>query len=65
MHRNLILKVSKQLCWQTSLIRLSSSQNTAPKKTCLFDFHVEQGGKMVDFAGWHMPVQYKNLGIQV
>ena len=28
------------------------------KKTLLHDRHVELGAKMVDFAGWHMPVQY-------
>ncbi|UWP93961.1 glycine cleavage system aminomethyltransferase GcvT (plasmid) [Aliiroseovarius crassostreae] len=30
----------------------------APKRTPLYDLHVELGGKMVDFAGWDMPVQY-------
>jgi len=29
------------------------------KKTCLYDFHVKNGGKMVNFAGFSMPVQYK------
>ncbi|OED50219.1 glycine cleavage system protein T [Rhodobacteraceae bacterium (ex Bugula neritina AB1)] len=29
-----------------------------PKLTPLYDLHVELGGKMVDFAGWDMPVQY-------
>ena len=29
-----------------------------PKRTALYDLHVELGGKMVDFAGWEMPVQY-------
>jgi aminomethyltransferase len=33
-----------------------------PKRTPLYDLHVELGGKMVDFAGWEMPVQYP-LGI--
>ncbi|MGB5583755.1 MAG: glycine cleavage system aminomethyltransferase GcvT [Gammaproteobacteria bacterium] len=28
------------------------------KKTVLYDKHVEYGGKMVDFAGWQMPVNY-------
>lgn len=28
------------------------------KKTALFDYHVELGGKMVPFAGYAMPVQY-------
>ncbi|CAL9098680.1 unnamed protein product [Musa acuminata var. zebrina] len=30
------------------------------KKTALHDFHVEHGGKMVPFAGWSMPLQYKD-----
>lgn len=30
------------------------------KKTALFDFHVAHGGKMVPFAGWSMPIQYKD-----
>ena len=29
-----------------------------PLKTPLYDLHVELGGKMVDFAGWMMPVNY-------
>ncbi|NOD89952.1 glycine cleavage system aminomethyltransferase GcvT, partial [Ruegeria sp. HKCCD4318] len=28
------------------------------KRTPLYPLHVELGGKMVDFAGWEMPVQY-------
>ena len=31
-------------------------------KTCLYDFHVSKGGKMVDFAGYAMPVQYDGMG---
>ncbi|KAH6831610.1 Glycine cleavage T-protein family [Perilla frutescens var. hirtella] len=30
------------------------------KKTALYDFHVDNGGKMVPFAGWSMPIQYKD-----
>lgn len=30
------------------------------KRTCLYDLHVENGGKIVPFAGWEMPVQYKD-----
>ncbi len=29
-----------------------------PRRTPLYDLHVGLGGKMVDFAGWEMPVQY-------
>ena len=31
------------------------------KQTFLHDRHVELGAKMVDFAGWHMPVQYSSI----
>lgn len=31
------------------------------KQTVLHDKHVELGAKMVDFAGWHMPVQYTSI----
>ncbi len=29
--------------------------------TPLHSWHVEQGGRMVDFAGWSMPVQYSSI----
>ena len=34
------------------------------RETALHDWHVENGAKMVDFAGWNMPVQYKTGTIQ-
>ncbi|KAF9430046.1 hypothetical protein BGZ76_000987 [Entomortierella beljakovae] len=37
--------------------------NEVLRKTVLHDYHVENGGKMVPFAGWSMPVQYSNLGV--
>lgn len=30
-----------------------------PQKTPLYQAHIELGGKMVDFAGWMMPVNYQ------
>jgi len=30
-------------------------------RTPLYDFHVKHGGRMVDFAGWEMPVQYRSI----
>jgi aminomethyltransferase len=30
-------------------------------RTPLHDWHVKHGGRMVDFAGWSMPVQYKSI----
>ena len=32
-----------------------------PQTTPLNAFHRQQGGRMVDFAGWDMPVQYKSI----
>uniref|UniRef100_A0A8C4QQW7 Aminomethyltransferase n=1 Tax=Eptatretus burgeri TaxID=7764 RepID=A0A8C4QQW7_EPTBU len=37
---------------------LSSSTQHELKKTPLYEFHLEHGGKMVDFAGWSLPVLY-------
>lgn len=31
------------------------------RKTPLYDEHVKLGGKIVDYAGWFMPVQYEGL----
>ena len=36
----------------------SDTSDNGPKKTPLHDLHVELGGKIVDFAGWSLPVQY-------
>lgn len=30
-------------------------------QTALHDWHSEQGGRMVEFAGWSMPVQYSSI----
>lgn len=35
--------------------------NSALKKTPLCQEHVQSGAKMVEFAGWYMPIQYKGL----
>jgi len=32
-----------------------------PRKTPLNAFHRRHGGRMVDFAGWDMPVQYRSI----
>ncbi len=31
------------------------------KRTPFFDFHVKAGARMVDFAGWEMPLLYKGI----
>lgn len=34
---------------------------TELKRTPLRDFHAAQGARLVDFAGWEMPVQYRSI----
>jgi aminomethyltransferase len=31
------------------------------KRTCLYERHTALGGRVVDFAGWEMPVQYSGI----
>ncbi len=31
------------------------------KRTALYESHVKWGGKIIDFAGWELPVQYEGL----
>ena len=45
-------------CWRTGPLTSPTSSDTDRKKTPLYDLHVEHGGKMVDFAGWSLPVHY-------
>src|SRR5580765_3041149 len=33
----------------------------APRRTSLYESHVELGGRIVPFAGWEMPVQYTGV----
>ena len=42
----------------TDLAAIPTADDDSPKKTPLYDLHVELGGKIVDFAGWSLPVQY-------
>jgi aminomethyltransferase len=34
---------------------------TEPKKTPLYDLHVKYGGRVIDFGGWALPVQYTSI----
>ena len=31
------------------------------KRTPLYDMHIKYGGKMVDFGGWELPIQYSGI----
>ena len=35
--------------------------DTPLKRTPFYDFHVKAGARMVDFAGWEMPVVYRSI----
>ena len=41
----------------------SSDSGKTLKRTALYDLHVANGGQMVPFGGYSMPVQYRDLGI--
>lgn len=34
------------------------------RRTPLYDFHLAHGGKMVAFAGWSLPVQYRDSHVE-
>jgi aminomethyltransferase len=38
-----------------------TDSNNDSIKTAFYDFHVAQGARMVDFAGFKMPIQYKGI----
>ncbi|KAH6915701.1 aminomethyltransferase [Coprinopsis sp. MPI-PUGE-AT-0042] len=42
--------------------RLYATGAESLKRTGLYDFHVANGGKMVPFAGYSMPLQYGDVG---
>jgi aminomethyltransferase len=43
---------------KTKLARLFSTENL--QRTSLYNWHIEKGGKIVPFAGYELPVQYKD-----
>ncbi|PBK64350.1 glycine cleavage system T protein [Armillaria solidipes] len=46
-----------------SLVRRFATSATEPlRKTPLYDFHIQNGGKMVPFAGYSMPLSYGDVG---
>ncbi|KAL7073512.1 hypothetical protein ACQ4LE_007046 [Meloidogyne hapla] len=43
--------------------QFSNLASSSIKRTCLYDFHIRNGAKMVEFAGYLMPGQYNNLSV--
>src|SRR5262245_54615505 len=46
---------------QPSANRMAIAMGGELAKTPLHDWHAAHGGRMVDFAGWSMPVQYGSI----
>lgn len=44
-------------------IRSYSETGKQPRRTPLYDLHVKYGGKLVDFAGFLLPVQYSDMSV--
>jgi aminomethyltransferase len=42
-------------------VEAGSTAAATPRRTPLHALHVELGGRMVDFAGWSLPVQYQGI----
>jgi aminomethyltransferase len=42
-------------------VRLRTAIQPAVRRTALFDRHLAAGAKLVEFAGWEMPVQYEGV----
>ena len=38
-----------------------SNEPDSPKKTALYNTHLKHGARIVNFAGWYMPVQYESI----
>jgi aminomethyltransferase len=41
-----------------NLARLATPAQLTPRRTALYEHHLAAGAKLVEFAGWEMPVQY-------
>lgn len=52
------LKSPKNPCLKRFL-----SSNSEGELTALYQFHVENGGKIVNFGGYKLPVNYSDLSI--
>uniref|UniRef100_UPI00398F2F9B aminomethyltransferase, mitochondrial n=1 Tax=Pristiophorus japonicus TaxID=55135 RepID=UPI00398F2F9B len=58
-----MLGLSARLALGGRLHRCYSHGTESLKKTALYEFHRSEGARMVEFAGWSMPVQYKDSHI--
>jgi aminomethyltransferase len=42
-------------------VEIVNDEQSASKRTSLYETHINQGARMIDFAGWQMPVQYEGI----
>lgn len=49
---------------QSITCRYASQTSSSPKRTCLYEFHVNNGARMEEFAGYAMPIVYKGQTIK-
>ena len=51
------------ICQQRESSNDASSSDGGLGRTALYELHIENGGKMVPFGGYSMPVQYSDLSV--
>lgn len=57
------MRQSRSFSTTNRLLMASGDGGSLPEKTSLYDFHVKNKGKVVNFAGYLLPVQYENQSI--
>ncbi|XP_046826016.1 aminomethyltransferase, mitochondrial [Vespa crabro] len=54
------ISVSLLGLFRATVRRMSTATNSdTARKTCLYDLHIKNEGKLVNFSGWLLPIQYK------
>ena len=56
--------MSKDTKENLKLIKFDFTKNFKMKKTALYNSHLELNAKLIDFAGFMMPVQYEGVNIE-
>ena len=57
----MVLRTSGLATVRAAHRRRTTRMNDAPAHTPLHAWHAAHGGRLVDFAGWAMPVQYSSI----
>eukprot|EP00794_Sanderia_malayensis_P006002 gene6002-6700_t len=62
--RNIAQKLTSKLGITNFTNNFADAAQANLKRTSLYEFHLENGARMVPFTGWSMPIQYKLSIIQ-